>query len=257
MPVAKKDRRGKASPNNLVVGRRAVETVLSHTPDRIDKILLADEVDSRGQDLLAKVEAAGVVSKIVSRHELDELVPSTPHQSVVCYLKDRPLEWRRVVQAVGALESGLIVALDGVQDPQNLGALIRVSECFGASAVFWPKDRSAQMSHAVRKAGVGATELIPCCSVPNLVHVIEPLKEQGYWVVGAMLGEGSQPLHEFEFPQKTILLLGAEGAGIRQKLIEKVEYPVQIQMSGQIESLNVSQAASVLLHTWQQQWRSD
>jgi 23S rRNA (guanosine2251-2'-O)-methyltransferase len=140
----------------------------------------------------------------------------------------------------------LLLILDGVTDPHNLGACLRTADAAGAHAVIIPKDRAATLDSVARKVAAGAAEFIPVASVTNLARTLEALKQRGVWIVGTE-GEATQSLYSADFKRPLALVLGAEGSGMRRLTREKCDFLVRIPMAGHMESLNVSVAAGIVL----------
>jgi 23S rRNA (guanosine2251-2'-O)-methyltransferase len=183
-----------------------------------------------------------------SSESLAKLVGDVAHQGAVAAV--RPLKsWdehdlmRNLSQING---DPLLLVLDGVTDPHNLGACLRAADAAGVHAVIIPKDRSAAVDGVVRKVAAGAAEFVPVASVTNLARALDQLKEQGIWVVGTD-GEAAQTLYEADLKRPLALILGAEGSGMRRLTRERCDFVVRIPMAGQVESLNVSVAAGVAL----------
>jgi 23S rRNA (guanosine2251-2'-O)-methyltransferase len=152
-----------------------------------------------------------------------------------------------LLDALQTAKNPLLLALDGVQDPHNLGACLRTADACGALAVVVPRDRAAQLTATVRKVAVGAAETTPVVTVTNLVRTLKLLKEAGLWVVGAD-AEGSKPAHEADLKGGTVLVLGAEGTGLRHLTKQTCDWMVCLPQLGTVESLNVSVAAGMLLY---------
>jgi 23S rRNA (guanosine2251-2'-O)-methyltransferase len=140
----------------------------------------------------------------------------------------------------------LILVLDGVTDPHNLGACLRTADAAGALAVIVPKDKSATLTPTVRKVACGAAEVIPLVAVTNLARTLEKLQQRGLWVVGTA-GEAEQELYQQDLTGPTILIMGAEGKGMRRLTREHCDYLVRLPMAGSVSSLNVSVATGVCL----------
>lgn len=142
----------------------------------------------------------------------------------------------------------LLIALDQVEDPQNLGAIVRTAAFLGASGVLQTKAHAAAMSPAASKASAGALETFPVVEVGNLSETLNRLKNDGYWILGSTLSESSQQLSQAMQADKIVLVLGNEGAGIRQLTAKRCDQLIQIPGSGKVESLNVSASAAILMH---------
>ena len=140
----------------------------------------------------------------------------------------------------------MLLVLDQVQDPHNLGACIRTAECAGADAVILPKDRACPVNATVRKVASGAAEILPVVYVSNLVNALSRLQQEGFWVYGAD-ERGDSELHQCEFSSRSVIVMGAEGKGIRRLVLEACDFSVRIPMQGQVTSLNVSVATGLML----------
>lgn len=202
----------------------------------------------RSKNLLALLEdaaAAGVPISYVAHYALDMRLPNVKHQGVAaaCVLQEAPKTWQ---QAVAGVPLPLLLILDGVQDPHNLGACLRSALAAGVDAVLLPNSRSADITPAVHKVSCGAAEVLPIFRVANLKREIEAMKVQGIWVVGGA-GEQAQSLYDTPLNTPLALIVGNEGEGIRHGLREACDYLAAIPMSGKMESLNVSVACGVML----------
>lgn len=183
-----------------------------------------------------------------STEALAKLVGEVAHQGAVAAV--RPLKGWDEHDLIAALSQiagdPLLLVLDGVTDPHNLGACLRTAEGAGAHAVLIPKDRAATVDAVVRKVAAGAAEFVPVASVTNLARSLDMLKERGIWVVGTD-GEAPQTLYAADLKRPLALVLGAEGVGLRRLTRERCDFLVRIPMAGQVESLNVSVAAGIAL----------
>lgn len=240
---------------DLIMGRNCVKELLEYDPERIEEIFLAESRGVSGEGRMSPlrdlIEQAGLRVRQCSRHELDQLVQSDSHQGIVARVKPRMLlGFEQLLEQARERESIRILALDGVLDPQNVGAILRAAECFGVDAVLWSKNRAAPLGPVVAKVSVGASELVPLCPVPNLHRAIEALKEVGVWSVGAVVKPEATELESFKAPEKWLLVMGSEGDGIQRLIEQNLDFCVYIKMFGEISSLNVSQATAVLLHAF-------
>jgi 23S rRNA (guanosine2251-2'-O)-methyltransferase len=241
---------GVADPKrNFVYGLHAINAVLERAPERMLELWMAQpRDDARARELKDRAESAGVRIQSVGVEGLAKLVGDVAHQGAVAAV--RPLKaWDEhdLIQALGQLaEDPLLLILDGVTDPHNLGACLRTADAAGAHAVLIPKDRSAAVDGVVRKVAAGAAEFVPVATVTNLARCIDRLKERGIWVVGTD-GEAPQTLFAADLKRPLALVLGAEGGGMRRLTRERCDFLVRIPMAGQVESLNVSVAAGVAL----------
>jgi len=233
----------------LVMGRHVIEELIKHQPERILQVFVERGGDGgRKQEILAQLSQIDVEVREVSGDELQRMTGSTSHQSFVAALKPRePITLKGMLES---LEEGpaLVLMVDGVQDPQNQGAILRAAECFGVNAVVWSRNRGVSMTPVVTKASVGASELVDWIEVGNLHDAILKCKEAGFWVVGTLAEEGAQSISELSMPERTLLIVGSEDLGMQPLLRKDLDFPVFIPMHGRIDSLNVSQATAVALY---------
>ncbi|MCB1110410.1 MAG: 23S rRNA (guanosine(2251)-2'-O)-methyltransferase RlmB [Chlamydiia bacterium] len=220
----------------MIMGKHAIEVVVKQNPERIVQIY------SHKKDYPFPVT-------VVSKQKLASMVGSESHQGLVAEVKERefltPKEFLKK-----APEKSLVLMVDSINDPQNFGAILRAAECFGVDAVIYSKNRNVGLTPAVSKASVGASEIVPLMPVSNLFDTLKKFQEEGYFAVAAEAKEKSQMLSTFEFPQQTLLIMGAEGSGIQPLLSKHSDFHVMIPMQGMIDSLNVSQATAVLLNQY-------
>lgn len=208
--------------------------------------VVVEERGSRGPgelaDLAAAARAAGVSVRTGDRHLLDALSQGVLHQGVVALAP--PFAYLDLA-AIG--ETDLVVMLDGVTDPQNLGAIARSAEAAGAGALVLAKRRSAHVGPAAEKASAGALSHLPIALVPNLVRALADLRERGFWSVG-LAGEAAEPLWSCGLLDgAVVLVIGSEGRGLSRLTAERVDARAAIPMAGHMESLNASAAAAVAL----------
>lgn len=237
--------------NHFVIGRNAVLEALRHSGDRAVRVFCVDGDDSRLSEALKLASELDIKQIFVTGQALSDGVNSDSHQGIV--LEMLPHLRLSIEQLCLEAESdphghATLVAVDGVTDPQNLGAIMRACECFGVRALIFSRNRIAPVTPTVTKASAGASELVSMVSVPNLAQALEGLKRSGYWVLATSLGEDAQPMSKVKLPEKTILVLGSEGRGVQRLVRERADYSVFIPMMGKIDSLNVSQAAATFLY---------
>jgi 23S rRNA (guanosine2251-2'-O)-methyltransferase len=237
------------SKRTLVYGLHAVHAALARAPERLLELWMAQaRDDARTRNLKETAAAAGIHVHSVGADALAHMVGDVAHQGVVASI--RPLKaWdeHELFAALSEIEGQpLLLALDGVTDPHNLGACLRTADAAGVQAVIIPKDRSAGVDGAARKVAAGAAEFIPVVPVTNLARTLGQLKDLGIWVVGCA-GEADQSLFAADLNRPLALVLGAEGAGMRRLTRERCDFLVKIPMAGHMESLNVSVAAGVAL----------
>ncbi|AHY47242.1 RNA methyltransferase, TrmH family, group 3 [Rubrobacter radiotolerans] len=224
----------------LVYGVRPVVEALRSRRREVFEVLDA----SGGEEIGRLARERGVRVTQVGRDGLDSLAGGGVHQGVAARVGGYPYVSFQEVVSGGTLP---VVVLDGVTDPHNLGAILRVADGAGVSGVVIPKDRSAEVNATVAKASAGASEHVRVTRVTNLRRALDEIKERGYWVFAAEDGEGSTPYTELDLGGPVALVLGSEGRGIRRLVREGCDGAVSVPMGGEVASLNVSVAAAVLL----------
>jgi 23S rRNA (guanosine2251-2'-O)-methyltransferase len=231
-----------------IYGVHTVEALLRHHPKRVKQIWLAEgRNDPRVQTLLALAADARVAVGQCERREMDAWVEGV-HQGVVADVSPSQVWGEAMLEELldRAIGPPLLLVLDGVTDPHNLGACLRTADAAGALAVIVPKDKSATLNATVRKVACGAAEVIPLVAVTNLARSLEKLQQRGLWVVGTA-GEAEQELYQHDMTGPTVLVMGAEGKGMRRLTREHCDYLVKLPMAGSVSSLNVSVATGVCL----------
>lgn len=207
----------------------------------------ATRQDGRARTLIQHAELQGVKIVPCEGKRLDGMAPGSRHQGVVARVEGG----RKVAHLDDVLdtleEPPFLLVLDGVTDPRNLGACLRVADAVGVHAVIAPKDRAAGLNDVAAKTACGAAETVPYVMVTNLARTLRELQERDIWVVGTSDG-AEQSLYEAQWPQGTAWVLGAEGEGMRRLTRENCDQLVSIPMYGSVESLNVSVAAGVCLY---------
>lgn len=234
--------------DSLVFGFHTVTARLRHSPDSVREVLIDERRhDPRLKRLLELAAGCGVKVQTVPQKRLDGLVRDARHQGVVALVsaisKARDLE--DVLASAG--KSPLLLILDGVQDPHNLGACLRVADALGANAVVAPKDRAVGLTPTAEKVACGAAETTPYVMVTNLARSLRMLQEAGIWVIGTAQ-DAPMALAQCDLRQGVALVLGAEGEGMRRLTTETCDQLVAIPMVGSVESLNVSVAAGICLY---------
>jgi 23S rRNA (guanosine2251-2'-O)-methyltransferase len=232
-----------------VGGWHAVLALLKQAPERVLSISIdRGRKGPRRQQLLEAARAAGASVEETSGEALDRLAGHEHHQGVVA--RCRPAVERTEAELPSFLETlqepPLLLVLDGIQDPHNLGACLRSADAAGVHAVILPRDHSAPMTAVVRKVASGAAETVPLFRVTNLARTLETLKQAGLWLVGAS-GETDQDLYDIDLRGPLALILGAEGEGLRRLTREACDHLARIPMAGTVESLNVSVATGICL----------
>lgn len=231
-----------------IYGVHAVEAMLRHHPKRVKQVWLAEgRNDPRVQVLIELAAQSRVAVGQAERRELDVWVEGV-HQGVVAEVSPSQVWGEAMLDELLDRAEGppLLLVLDGVTDPHNLGACLRTADAAGALAVIVPKDKSATLNPTVRKVACGAAEVIPLVAVTNLARTLEKLQQRGLWVVGTA-GEAELDLYQQDLTGPTILIMGAEGKGMRRLTRDHCDYLVRLPMAGSVSSLNVSVATGVCL----------
>jgi len=234
---------------NLVWGLHPVREALSRAPERVLELwVLAGRGDERMEAVLLLAREQGIACQAVRRDTLDGMAQGGAHQGVVARLAAAAaLDENDLEALLDRLEGPpLLLVLDGVQDPHNVGACLRTADAAGVNAVIIPRDRAAGLTPAARKAAAGAAETVPLIRVVNLARCLRSLKDRGIWLIGAEAG--APPAFEADLAGPLALVLGGEGSGLRRLTRETCDLLVSLPMKGSVASLNVSVAAGALLY---------
>ena len=238
------------SNTRILFGFHAVLSRLRQYPASMQEICYdKSRSDARMQQLLALAEQKGVRLMQLERERLDGMASHGRHQGVVARIADAPMPYMDIHDILESDldEAPFFLVLDGVEDPHNLGACLRVADAMGVHAVIAPKDRAVGLNATVRKVACGAAETVPFIAVTNLARTLRELKEAGVTVVGTT-AEAGQDLFASQLAGPLALVLGAEGAGLRRLTAETCDALVSIPMFGAVESLNVSVASGICLY---------
>ena len=211
--------------------------------------LLREKKGNIVHQILRLASEKGIPVVYKTREEMDRLSDRGVHQGVAGIRKafSHATMEEIVLQPREEKNKRLLVLLDGITDPQNMGAMIRTGHCFGVDGFIIPEDRSAPLSATVLKASAGALFHMPVATVINLARAIDFLKEQNFWIYGADM-EGTSSFHVFDQADRVALVMGSEGKGLRPLIRKKCDFLVSIDMEGRFDSLNVSVAAGILIH---------
>ena len=232
-------------------GLHAVRAAVRYEPGAVEEAWLeSSRRDKRMQRLREELGRTEAVVHDVHRRELDRLCGGDVHQGVVIrYRGAEPLGEDALEAVLDRLQTPpLLLILDQVQDPHNLGACLRTADAAGVDAVVAPRDRAVGLTATVHKVASGATGRVPFHQVTNLARTLEALKARGVWLVGATGGPGDPPPWELDLDGPLGLVLGAEGSGLRRLTREACDFTTGLPMAGGVESLNVSVATGVLLY---------
>lgn len=229
----------------FLYGLHPVEEALRSGSRQFDHVCIARERhDHRLAEVLDLCRKAGVKTRLEPREALTRMARTTAHQGVVAIVRER--DFLGVEDLLTGPEPRLVLALDGIEDPQNLGALLRTAEAAGVDGVILTERRSAPLSAVALKASAGAAEHLRLARVVNIVRALETLKESRLWCVG-LDERGAQDYDAYDFSSNTVIVLGREGAGLHDLVRRTCDHLLRIPMAGKVASLNVSAAGAVVL----------
>ena len=235
----------------IIYGKNPVSELLLNPSSEIEEIFFyGDDRRNNTSEILSAAKGLGVKVSNLSKEDLSKLCQSTSHQGIAARVKD--FKYHDLPDIIAnAKEKGdqlFVVILDHIEDPQNLGAIIRTVDVLGAHGVVIPKDRAASVTPAVIKASAGAVNYVPVSRVVNLSVVIRDLKKQGVWIVGAD-SSSSISVWQEDFSNLDIaLVIGNEGKGLSHKIKNKCDFLVSIPQSGKVSSLNASVATGIMIY---------
>jgi 23S rRNA (guanosine2251-2'-O)-methyltransferase len=242
---------GAPSAGTIAYGIHPVRVLLQRSPHRVRQLWLASSRDAapRLQELRTLAGQAGITVVEADDSQLDKLADGERHQGVLVEIAPRPddpeTQLEEALEAIGTAPP-LLLVLDGVTDPHNLGACLRSADAAGVAAVIVPRDRAVGLTPVVRKVAAGAAESVPLVQVVNLARTLRELKARGVWLVGTA-DDATRTLYDLDLSGPTALVLGSEGEGMRRLTREACDELVSIPMAGAVESLNVSVATGVAL----------
>ena len=235
------------SNQRLIYGFHAINARLWQNPKSLVELYLQEgKTDTRSREVLAKASQENVRLHFVSLERLNTISKGARHQGVVGFI-DASRNHVHLEDILDHLrEPALLLILDGITDPHNLGACLRTADAMGVHAVIAPKDKSAGLNATVSKVACGAAETVPYITVTNLARTLRELKEYGIWIVGTDMG-GNSDLYHYTIPQSVAWVMGNEGEGMRRLTREHCDELVSIPMFGTVESMNVSVSAGMVL----------
>ena len=228
----------------IIYGLNPVIEAIRSQPDRIQYIGVSRSHGGKLHNAIAEAKKAGVAVRPMTAEQIDRLTGRAVHNGIVAEISSAG--YADFDDVLARDETQFVLILDGITDPQNLGAILRVADGFGVHLVIVPEHDSVGLTPAAVKASAGASGWVPVAQVTNLARTIERLQKEGYWVYGAAAG-GDAP-SAIDFTGKVALVLGNEGKGIRRNVLEHCDRVVTIPMGGHVESLNVATAAAVLCY---------
>ncbi|ANS84286.1 23S rRNA (guanosine(2251)-2'-O)-methyltransferase [Vibrio scophthalmi] len=234
--------------NEFLYGIHAVKAVLEREPERfIEAYVLKGRQDDRLMPILNELQRCGVSIQQMGRKTLDDKAQGANHQGVIARVKPaKQLNENDLDDIIDQHQAPLLLVLDGVTDPHNLGACLRNADAAGVAAIIVPKDRSAPMTATVSKVACGAAEIVPLIRVTNLARTMRALQEKGVWFVGTA-GEATHDIYQAKLTGPLAIVMGAEGDGMRRLTRETCDDLIKIPMAGTVSSLNVSVASGICL----------
>lgn len=235
---------------SLVYGLHAVRAVLERRPEDVIRLSIAAARDDlRVRELRELAAGRGVQAAASSAATLDAETGGAAHQGVVAEVRpSEPLDENSLLDLLTAQRTpALVLVLDGVSDPHNLGACLRTADAAGATAVVAPRDRAASLTPVVRKVAAGAAETVPFAQVTNLARSLRDMKQAGLWIGGAA-EDGEKSIFETDLTGALALVMGSEGRGLRRLTRENCDFTLSLPMQGAVASLNVSVAAGISLY---------
>jgi len=232
---------------SYIFGIHAISRRLEQAPQHCRKLFYADQRNPRLRQLVEQAGKAGLEVSLESKAQLSDRCASDKHQGCVLEtVAGEPLA--SFEQCLAAIDDqSLLLVLDGLQDPHNLGACLRTADACGVDAVIIPKDRSVKMNATVRKVAAGGAETVPLIEVTNLARCLKQLQQAGVWIFGTS-DNAHASLFQYEYAGPMALVMGAEGTGLRRLTKESCDHLIKLPMLGQVESLNVSVATGVCLY---------
>ncbi|MBR4672334.1 MAG: 23S rRNA (guanosine(2251)-2'-O)-methyltransferase RlmB [Bacilli bacterium] len=224
----------------LVYGRNVAKEVLQR-PEKVKKVKIQKNFDDK--EINSLLEKNKIKTEVLDKKEFAKF-DKFSHQGIILDIED--FSYANYKEFLD-VENAKVVILDHIEDPHNLGAIIRTSEAAGITGIIIPKDRSVDVNSTVMKTSAGAVENIKIAKVTNLINVINDLKENGFWIVGTAMA-GSVDYRDIDYTGKIALIIGNEGKGVSKAVMEECDYLAKIPMYGKINSLNASVAAGIMIY---------
>ena len=234
--------------HSFIYGIHAITKRLQQSPETCVRLICLERRNSRLQGLVDVARQANVSVDSESREALDRISDNQKHQGCVLEISvdsSTPLTLEELLQNLH--DQSLILVLDGVQDPHNLGACLRSADATAVDAVIIPRDRAVKLTPTVRKVAAGGAETVPVLEVTNISRCLKDLKSAGVWVYGTS-GDANSTIYEFKFDSAVALVMGSEGEGLRRLTSEQCDHLMKLPMQGAVESLNVSVATGICLY---------
>jgi len=232
---------------SVIYGINAIAEAVKAHPERIERISVErGQRNPRVGKIIAEARQKHIRVSFEEQAWIDRKAEGERHQGIICHIAEADMLDADEILA-GAKSPGLLVILDGIEDPHNLGAIIRSAEASGLDGVFMPKNRSAGLSPAAVKASAGAAAYAKLAKIGNPAQFIESLKKKGYWIVG-LEADAGKPIWETDLTAPTAFVLGGEGNGIHRLVKEKCDFLVSLPIYGHVNSFNVSVAAGIAFY---------
>jgi 23S rRNA (guanosine2251-2'-O)-methyltransferase len=235
--------------DGIIYGINPILEALRSERQPLNKIILAEGREGGPVRLLRQLaREKGIPVQVSPRDALDRLAGTGHHQGILGFAAASSYStWEDLLDRVRSAQGkAIVLVLDSIEDPQNLGSLIRTAEACGVKGVILPKDRAAGITPAVVKASAGAVAHLPIVRVTNLANTLEELKKEGFWIVGAD-SHAEKSLYDLKFDMNVGVVIGSEGKGVRPLLLKRCDYAVSIPMRGKVSSLNAGIAGAVIL----------
>lgn len=247
-------------PDDILIGRNAVTEALKNTM-RVNRLLIAEGAQTKNGDgsipeIIALAKEKKVKFETVPRETIEGIAYGHRHQGVLAYVA--PVEYAdldTVINEAAAKENPLLILLDGIEDPHNLGAILRTADAVGADGVLLPRHHSVPLNATVAKTSAGAIEYVPVARIGNIAQTLKELKDKGFWVYGADM-DGDCDYDKANFTGPVVLIIGSEGHGIARLTRENCDTIVSLPMVGKINSLNASVAGAILMYEVSRQRRN-
>lgn len=247
-------------PEDILIGRNAVIEALKNTR-RVNRVLIAEGAGTQNGDgsigeIIGLAREKKVKFETLPRETIEGIAAGHRHQGVIAYVA--PVEYAdldEVVNEAAAKEAPLLILLDGIEDPHNLGAILRTADAVGADGVLLPRHHSVPLNATVAKTSAGAIEYVPVARIGNVAQTLKELKKKGFWVYGADM-DGDCDYDKADFTGPVVLIIGSEGQGMARLTRENCDTIVSLPMAGKINSLNASVAGAILMYEVSRQRRS-
>ena len=234
-------KKSRNTQSQWLVGKHAIEACLKTKRRKIKQILVVDKHQTKYAPFLN--ECGDIPVRITDKRELDKRYPDSPHQGIIAEVS--PLQQPSLEDILKSAD--LLLILDQVTDPHNIGAVLRSADAFGCDAVLLPDQNSGSLTEVAAKAASGAAETVPVIKVGNLSKCLEELAQSGFWSVG-LDGEAKVDISKIDMTGKTVIVMGSEGKGLRPLVAKNCDHLAKIPMTGPVESLNISVATGVTLY---------